>query len=92
MRDSLTNEGMTSSDKTFQQSITTYYQNTRSASTFQLRKHNFKTEKFGRFFITSKLLSDWNQLQKHLKANFKDVKCFELKTIITNQLLKQYIT
>ena len=85
VKDSLTNEGMTSFDKTFQQSTTTRYQNERSASSFQLRKGDFKTEKYGR-------LSNWNQLQKHLKTNFKDIKRSELKTIVTNHLLKQYVT
>ena len=47
VRDSLKNEGMTSFDKIFQQSATTSYQNTRSASSFQLRKRDFKTEKYG---------------------------------------------
>ena len=92
VKDSLTNEGMTSFDKIFQQSTTTRYQNTRSASSFQLRKHDFKTEKYGRFSIINKCLSDWNQLQKHLKTNFKDIKRSELKTIVTNHLLKQYVT
>ena len=88
VKNSLTNEGMTSFDKIFQQSTTTRYQNTRSASSFQLRKHDFKTEKYGRFSIINKCLSDWNQLQKHLKTNFKDIKRSELKTIVTNHLLK----
>ena len=84
---------MTSFDKIFQQSTTARYQNTRSASSFQLRKHDFKTEKYGPFSIINKcLLSDWNQLQKHLKTNFKGIKRFELKTIVTDHLLKHYIT
>ena len=45
VKDSLINEGMTSFNKIFQQSTTTHYQNTRSASSFKLRKHDFKTEK-----------------------------------------------
>ena len=44
---------MTSFDKRFQQSATTRCQNTRSASSFQLRKHDFKIEKYGRFSIIS---------------------------------------
>ena len=59
---------------------------------FQLRKHDFRTKKYGQFSIINKCLSDWNQLQKHLKTNFKDIKRSELKTIVTNHLLKQYIT
>ena len=92
VKDSLTNKGMTSFNEISQQSRTTCYQNTRSASSFQLRKHDFKTEKYGRFSIINKCLSDWNQLQKHLKTYFKDIKPSELKTIVTNHLLKQYIT
>ena len=88
MKYSLT-KGMTSFNKISQQSTTTRYQNTRSASSFQLKKHDFRTEKYGRFFITNtKCLSDWNQLQNHLKTHFKDIKQSELKTIDTNHLLK----
>ena len=92
VKDSLTNKGMASFNKIFQQSTITRDQNTRSASSFQLRKQDFKTEKYGRFSIINKCLSDWNQLQKHLKTYFKDIKPSELKTIVTNHLLKQYIT
>ena len=92
MQNSLTNEGMTSFDKIFQQSTTKHYQNTRTASSFQLRKRDFKSEKYGQFSIINKSLSNWNQLQNHLKANFKDIKRSELKTVVTNHLLKQYIT
>ena len=48
--------GITSFDKIFQQSTTTTLlpkQNKRSASTYQLRKPDFKTEKYGRFSIIS---------------------------------------
>ena len=48
VKDSLTNEEMASFDKIFQQSTTTRYQNTRSAGSFELRKRDFKTEKYGR--------------------------------------------
>ena len=58
---SLANEGMTSFDKIFQQSTTTRSQNTQSVSSFPLKKCDFKTEKYGRFSIISKCLSDWNQ-------------------------------
>ena len=47
VKDSLRNKGMTSFNKIFQQFTTTCYQNTRSVSSFQLRKHDFKTEKYG---------------------------------------------
>ena len=73
-------------------STTKHYQNTRSADSFQLRKRDFKTEKYGQFSKMNKCLSDWNQLQKHLKTNFKDIKRSEIKTIFTNHLLKQYLT
>ena len=92
VKDSLINEGITTFDRIFQQSTTTSYQNTISASSFQLRKRGFKTEKNGQFCTIYKSLLDWNQLQKHLKINFKDIKRSELKTIVTNHLLKQYIT
>ena len=92
VKDSLTNKGMTSFNEISQQSRTACYQNTRSASSFQLRKHDFKTEKYGQFSIINKCLSDWNQLRKLLKTNFKDIKRSEIKTIVTNHLLKQYIT
>ena len=49
LKDSLTNKGMTSFDKIFQQSTATHYQNIRSGSTFQPRKSDFKIEKYGRF-------------------------------------------
>ena len=54
-------------------------------ASFQLRKRDFKTEKYGRFSMINICLSDWNQLQKHLKTNFKDIKRW------TNHLLKQHI-
>ena len=91
MKDLLANQGITSFNKIFQQSLTTHYQNTRSASSFKLRKCDFKSEEIRLFSVINKCLTDWHQLQKHLKTNFKDIKSFELKTIITNHL-KQYIT
>ena len=83
---------MRSFNKTFQQSTTTHYQNTRPASSFQLRKRDFKTEKFEQFSIINKCLKDWNQLQNYLKTNYKDIKRSELKIMVTNHLLIQYIT
>ena len=75
----------------FQQSKTTCYQTTRlaTASSLQLRKCNFKTLKYGWFSTINKCLSNWNQLQKHLKTDFKEIKCSELKTIVTNHILSQ---
>lgn len=63
IKDSLINEGMASFHKILQQSTTTQYQNTWSASSFVLRKRDFKTEKYGRFSIVNKCLSDLNQLK-----------------------------
>ena len=42
VKDSLTNEGITSFDKIFQQSTTTHYQNARSDSSFKLRKQKYE--------------------------------------------------
>ena len=44
VKDSLTNEGITSFNKIFQQSTTTPYQNTRSGSSFQLIRLESVTE------------------------------------------------
>ena len=84
VKDSLTNNGMTSFNKIFQQSTTTHYQNTRSASNFQLRKHDFKTEKYGQFSIINKCLSDWNQLQKH--------QILKTLNVVNSKLLSQIIS
>ena len=92
VKDPLTNQGMTSFNKIFQPATTTHYQNTRSGSSFQLRKYDFKIEKCGLFSIINKRLSDWNQVQKHLKANLKDIKHSELKNIVINHLSKQYMS
>ena len=48
---------------------------------FQLRKHDFRTKKYGQFSIINKCLSDWNQLQKHLKTNFIDINLMSLKFV-----------
>ena len=37
-------------------------------------------------------LSDWNQLRKTLKANFKNIERSALKNIIANYLLKKHKT
>ena len=39
----------------FQQSTTIRYQNTRSACSFQLRKGDFLTEKYGQFSMKNKI-------------------------------------
>ena len=52
---------------------TNQFYNTRSFNTHQLKRRDFKTEKYGRFSILSKCLSDWNLLQNALKTNFKKI-------------------
>ena len=48
---------------------TNQFYNTRSLpNTHQLKKQDFKTEKYDRFSILSKCLSDWNLLQNALKT------------------------
>ena len=64
--------------------------NTRSFNTHQLKKRDFKTEKYGPFSILRKCLSDWNLLQNALKTNFKKIKCSEIKTLVTNHFLDKY--
>ena len=94
MKDSLT-KGMISFNEISQQSTTTRYQNTRSASSFQLRKHDFKTEKYGRFsIINTKCLSDWNQSQSHLQKNLKTLNNLNSKLLaqIISSNTEQYIT
>ena len=43
----------------------------RSIDTHQLKRHDFKTEKYGCFAILNKCLSDWNPLQNALKTILK---------------------
>ena len=59
-------------------------------NTYQLKRRDFKTEKYGRFFILNKCLWDWNLLQNALKINFKKVKRSETKIIVTNHFLDKY--
>ena len=49
---------------------TNQFHNTKSINTYQLKRHDFKTEKYDRFVILNKCLSDWNLLQSALKTNF----------------------
>ena len=49
---------------------TNQFHNTRSINAYQLKRHDFKTEKYDRFVILKKRLSDWNLLQSALKTNF----------------------
>ena len=60
VKDLLTNEQMTSINTIFQHSATTHYQNARSANSYQLRKHDFKTEKFGQSFTSLSLSTSFS--------------------------------
>ena len=71
---------------------TNQFYNTRSFNKHQLKKQDFKTEKYGCFSILSKCLSDWNLLQNDLKTNFKKFKPSEIKTLVTNHFLDKYAT
>ena len=82
---------MKSFNNTFKQMETNQFYNTRSFNTHQLKKRDFKTEKYYRFSILSKCLSDWNLLQNALKTNFKKIKRSEIKTIVTNNFLDKYL-
>ena len=68
---------------------TNQFHNTRSFNTHQLKRQDFKTEKYGCFSILSKCLSDWNLLQNALKTNFKKMKHSEIKTLVTNHFLNK---
>ena len=46
---------------------TNQFHNTRSFNTRQLKRQDFKTEKYGWLSILSKCLSDWNLLQHDLQ-------------------------
>ena len=75
---------------TFKQMDTNQFYNKRSFNTNQLKKRDFKTEKYGPFSILSQSLSDWNLLQNDLKTNFKKMKRSEIKTLVTNHFLDKY--
>ena len=81
---------MKSFNTTFQQMESDQFYNTRSFNTHQLKKWDFKTEKYGRFSILSTCLSDWNLLQNDLKTNFKKIKRSEIKTLVTNHFVDKY--
>ena len=87
---SLKKKKMKSFNTTFKQMESDQLYNTRSFNTHQLKKWDFKTEKYGRFSILSKCLSDWNILQNDLKTNFKKIKRSEIKTLVTNHFLDKY--
>ena len=82
---------MKSFNTTFKQMETNQFYNTRSFNTHQLKRRDFKTEKYGCFSILSKCLSDWNLLQNALKTNFKKIKHSEIKTtLVTDHFLDKY--
>ena len=78
----LEEERMKSFNTTFKQMETNQFYNTRSFNTHQLKRRDFKTEKYGCFSILSKCLSDWNLLQNALKTNFRKINCSEIKTLV----------
>ena len=89
--DCLEEERMKSFNTTFKRMETNQFYNTRSFNTHQLKRGDFKTEKYGRFSISSKCLSDWKLLQNSLKTNLKKIKRSEIKTFVTNHFLGKYI-
>ena len=87
--DCLEEERMKSFNTTFKQMETNQFYNTRSFNTHQLKKRDFKTEKYGRFSILSKRLSDWHLLQNDLKTNFKKLNVQKSKHLSqTTSLIK----
>ena len=88
--DCVEEERLKSFDTTFKQMETNQFYNRRSFNTHHLKRRDFKTEKYGRFSILRKFLSDWNLLQNALKTNFKKIKCSEIKTLVTNHFLDKY--
>ena len=87
--DCLEEERMKSFNTTFERMETNQFHNTRSFNTHQLKRRDFKTEKYGRFSILSKCLSDWNLLQNALKTNLKKMKHSGIKTLVTNHFLNK---
>ena len=88
--DYLEEERMKSFNTTFKRMESSQFRNRRSFNTHQLKRRDFKTEKYGRFSILSKCLSDWNLLQNDLKTNFKKITRSEIKTLVTNHFLDKY--
>ena len=88
--DCLGKEKMKSFKTTFKRMKNNQFHITRSFNTHQLKRCDFRTEKYGRFCILSKCLSDWNLLQNALKTNFKKIKRSEIKTLVTNYFIGEY--
>ena len=78
---------MKSFNTTFKRIETDQFENAISFNTHQLKRRDFKTEKYGSFSILSKCLSDWNLIQNALKTNFKKVKRSETKALVTKHFL-----
>ena len=88
--DCLEEERKKSFNTTFKRMETNQFHNTSSFNIHQLKRRDFKTEKYGRFSILSKCLSDWNLLQNALKTNFKKTKRSEIKALVTNHFPDKY--
>ena len=88
--DCLEEERIKSFNTTFKRMETDQFHNAISFNTHQLKRRDFKTEKYGCFSILSKCLSDWNLLQNDLKTNFKKITRSEIKTLVTNHFLDKY--
>ena len=63
---------------------------TRSTDTYQLSKHTFKTEKYGRNSILQNSINDWNKYQILLKTDFNKCSFKEIKKQITNYFFEKY--
>ena len=88
--DCLEEERIKSFNTTFKRMETDQFHNAISFNTHQLKRRDFKTEKYGCFSILSKCLSDWNLLQNALKTNFKKIERSEIKTLVTNHFFDEY--
>ena len=58
INDYLEEERLKSFNTTFKQMETNQFHNTRSVNTHQLKRRDYKTEKYGHFSILNKCLSD----------------------------------
>ena len=85
--DCLEEERIKSFNTTFKRMETDQFHNAISFNAHQLKRRDFKTEKYGCFSLLSKCLSDWNLPQNALKTNFKKVKRSETKALVTNHFL-----
>ena len=59
---------MNSFNTTFKRMETNQFHNSRSFNTHQLKRRDFKAEKYWRLSIMSKCLSEWNLLQNALRT------------------------